>query len=101
LSFLGKFDAHFRHPSVVTAIQKQKDHVQERQRWRKVKKMSVVKGSFPKNMKKVEDQEAADAAFKQSTREYAGIGRVHPKRVFELSLPTAAELVDETKDSKN
>jgi len=49
--------------------------------------MSTVKGSFPKHMAKVQEQEAAEEAYRQSRREYAGIGRLHPDRVFELSLP--------------
>jgi len=87
LSFLKQLEEHFLKPSVVVAIQQKNDENRDRQRHRKVKKMSVAKGSFPANMKKVLAEEAEEKALKESRRGYSSIGRVNPEHIFELCLP--------------
>jgi len=83
----SEFEEHFRKPSVVAAIQQKNDENKDRQRHRKVKKMSVVKGSFPRHLKTVLAEEAEEKALKESRREYADIGCANPDLIFELSLP--------------
>ncbi|ODN02993.1 nuclease domain-containing protein 1, partial [Orchesella cincta] len=87
-----QFDTHFKRPSIQKRVKMWKKKVQDKQRHRKVRGMSTLKGSFNMNMQKVLAQEAKEKKLQLEMNKYSKIGR--------LNLEVTNPLVEDRNPSK-